>query len=64
MDHPHVLKKPDASWYDIVFAVMQYRQMEKILDDLAAVNSRVVVLVGNNLSISEMEGNCLDTPLA
>ena len=55
MDHPHVLEKPDDSRYDIVFAVMQYRQMEKILDDLAAVNSRVVVLVGNNLSVSEME---------
>ena len=34
---------------------MQYRQMEKILDDLAAVNSPIVVLVGNNLSVSEME---------
>ena len=55
VDHPHVLEKPDDSRYDIVFAVMQYRQMEKILDDLAAVNSRVVVLVGNNLSVSEME---------
>ena len=55
MDHPHVLEKPDDSWYDIVFAVMQYRQMEKILDDMAAVNSRFVVLVGNNLSVSEME---------
>ena len=55
VDHPNVLEKPDDSRYDIAFAVMQYRQMEKILDDLAAVNSRVVVLVGNNLSVAEME---------
>ena len=33
-DHPRVLEKPDDDRYDIVFAVMQYRQMEKILDDL------------------------------
>ena len=28
VDHPRVLEKPDAQRYDIVFAVMQYRQME------------------------------------
>ena len=55
VDYPRVQDKPDDSWYDIVFAVMQYRQMEKILQDLAFVNSRVIVLVGNNLSVSEME---------
>ena len=59
VDHPHVLEKPDGQRYDIVFAVMQYRQMERILEDLAAVNSPVVVLVGNNLSVSEMESRLL-----
>lgn len=59
-DHPRVIEKPNTERYDIVFAVMQYRQMEKILDDLAAVNSRVVVLVGNNLSVSEMEDHILN----
>ncbi len=59
VDHPRVLEKPNNEQYDIVFAVMQYRQMEKILDDLAAVNSRTVVLVGNNLSVSEMERHIL-----
>ncbi len=54
VDHPRVLDKPDNKPYDIAFAVMQYRQMEQILDDLAAVNSPVIVLVGNNLSASEM----------
>ncbi len=55
VDHPRILEKPDGEPYDIVFAVMQYRQMEAILDDLAAVNSPIVVLVGNNLSVDEME---------
>ena len=59
VDHPRVLEKPDGQRYDIAFAVMQYRQMEKILEDLAAVNSPVVVLVGNNLSVSEMESRIL-----
>ena len=58
-DYPHVLEKPDGQRYDIAFAVMQYRQMEQILEDLAAVNSPVVVLVGNNLSVSEMESRIL-----
>lgn len=59
-DHPRVQEKPDDERYDIAFAVMQYRQMEKILDDLAAVNSSTVVLVGNNLSVSEMEAHIRD----
>ncbi len=58
-DHPRVLEKPDGQRYDIAFAVMQYRQMEKILDDLASVNSPIVVLVVNNLSVSEMESRIL-----
>ncbi len=59
-DHPRVLEAPDEERYDIVFAVMQYRQMEKILPDLARVNSPVVVLTGNNLSASEMEAKILE----
>lgn len=58
-DHPRVLEKPDGQRYDITFAVMQYRQMEQILDDLAVINSPIVVLVGNNLSVSEMESRIL-----
>jgi len=58
-DHPHVLEKPGGQRYDIAFAVMQYRQMEQILDDLAVINSPIVVLVGNNLSVSEMESRIL-----
>ncbi|MBR2669225.1 MAG: ketopantoate reductase family protein [Solobacterium sp.] len=55
VDHPRVLEAPDNERYDIVFAVMQYRQMEKILSDLAQINSPIVVLTGNNLSVAEME---------
>ena len=59
VDHPRVLEAPDAEPYDIVFAVMQYRQMEKILPDLAHISSPVVVLTGNNLSAMEMEDHIL-----
>ena len=52
-DHPRVLEAPGEDRYDIVFAVMQYRQMEKILPELARVNSPIVVLTGNTLSASE-----------
>ena len=55
MDHPRVLEGPGSEHYDIVFAVMQYRQMERIVPDLAAVDSPIVVLTGNNLSSPEME---------
>lgn len=60
VDHPRVLNAPDQERYDIVFAVMQYRQMEKILPDLAKVNSPVIVLTGNNLSAAEMETQILE----
>lgn len=59
VEHPRVLEKPDDQPYDVAFAVMQYRQMAAILEDLAEVNSPVVVLVGNNLSAAEMEGRIL-----
>ena len=60
VDHPRVLEALDEETYDIVFAVMQYRQMEKILPDLARVNSPIVVLTGNNLSASQMETQILE----
>ncbi|MCR5230812.1 MAG: hypothetical protein K6D03_11875 [Solobacterium sp.] len=60
VDWPHVLEVPDGQRYDVVFAVMQYRQMEKILPDLARINSPIVILTGNNLSASEMERRILE----
>ena len=46
VDHPRVLEGPGSEHYDVVFAVMQYRQMERIVPDLAAVDSPIVVLTG------------------
>lgn len=60
VDRLRVLEAPDGEQYDIVFAVMQYRQMEKILPDLARINSPIIVLIGNNLSASEMESYILE----
>lgn len=57
LDRPRIVGGIGAEPYDIVFAVMQYQQMRDILDDLAAVNSPLVVLVGNNLSASDMEAH-------
>lgn len=55
VDRPRVLEETGNERYDVVFAVMQYRQMERIVPDLAAVDSPIVVLTGNNLSAPEME---------
>ncbi len=60
VDRLRVLEAPDEEQYDIVFAVMQYRQMENILPDLARINSPIIVLTGNNLSASEMEARILE----
>ena len=54
-DQPRVVGSLDGEPYDLVFAVMQYQQMESILDNLAQINSPLVVLVGNNMSAVEME---------
>lgn len=58
-DHPTVIGALDETRYDAVFAVMQHYQMKGILPELARVNSPLVVLVGNNLSASEMEREIL-----
>jgi len=59
LDHPQVLETPGSEHFDIVFAVMQYRQMEAIVPNLASVHSPIVVLTGNNLSAAEMETRIL-----
>ena len=54
--HPRVIDAlaPGDS-YDVIFAVMQYQQMQAILPALAANASPVVVLVGNTLDAPAME---------
>ena len=59
VDHPGIKEIIDEEYFDAVFAVMQYRQMEAILDDLAFLNSPVVILTGNNLSAEKMEAYIL-----
>jgi 2-dehydropantoate 2-reductase len=58
-DHPKIVSQPGDSRYDVVFAVMQHQQMQGILDDLAGIDTPLVVLVGNNLSAPAMEREIL-----
>lgn len=53
-DHPRVLSEYDGETYDITFSVMQNQQQDRILDTLAAVSTKSLVLVGNNLESMEM----------
>jgi 2-dehydropantoate 2-reductase len=57
--HPKIVDHPGGTRYDVVFAVMQYQQMQLILDDLAELDTPLVVLVGNNLSAPAMEQEIL-----
>jgi 2-dehydropantoate 2-reductase len=55
-DRPKIIGNVgDSQHYDAVFAVMQHQQMWAILDDLAQLDTPLVVLVGNNLSAQAME---------
>lgn len=56
VDHPNVVKEaPLDEKYDIVFSVMQAQQQLNILDSLSKVNSKLIVLVGNNLEADRCE---------
>jgi 2-dehydropantoate 2-reductase len=60
IDHTEVIGQVDAArHYDVVFAVMQYQQMQAILGDLAQIDTPLVVLVGNDLSAPAMEREIL-----
>jgi 2-dehydropantoate 2-reductase len=54
-DHPVLAQSLFEQEYDVVFVVMQYAQMKKILPELAKMKTSAVVLVGNNVSAPEME---------
>ena len=58
-DHPEVLDHEDESFFDAVFSIMQNQQQERILETLAGVPARYLVLVGNNLKSGEMEEKLL-----
>ncbi len=56
VDHPKVVREaPSDEQYDIVFSVMQAQQQLNVLDALSKVNTRLVVLVGNNLEADRCE---------
>lgn len=56
LDHPRIVGQADFSrHYDAVFSAMSYHQTGAILEDLAAMDTDVVILVGNNLSAPAME---------
>ncbi|MCI6377415.1 MAG: ketopantoate reductase family protein [Clostridiales bacterium] len=56
IDRPRIIGRDGISGhYDIVFFTMNYQQAGAILDDAAAMDADVIVLVGNNLSAPDME---------
>jgi len=55
IDYPKVLSKYDGQVYDVVFSVMQNQQQANILDTLAEIQAKYIVLVGNNLQSTEMQ---------
>lgn len=55
IDHPRVLSEYDGQTYDVTFSVMQNQQQDKLLDTLAGVHTKYLVLVGNNMESSEMD---------
>ena len=49
VDHPNVVREADYNVkYDIVFSVMQAQQQEGVLDALSKVNTKLIVMVGND----------------
>ena len=47
-----VSKAPYDEKYDIVFSVMQGQQQFTVLGELTKVNTKLIVMVGNNLAIT------------
>lgn len=56
VDHPILVREVNpAIHYDAVFTAMQYWQTWAFLDDLAAADTGLVVLIGNNPAAAEMD---------
>lgn len=54
-DHPRVIAEYDGDQYDVTFSIMQNQQQEKLLNTLAKIQTRYLVLVGNNMLSKDME---------
>lgn len=59
-DYPEVLGEYDRNTYDVVFSIMQNQQQTEIVDTLACVQAKYVVLVGNNLQSEKMQQQLID----
>lgn len=59
-DYPEVLGEYDGNTYDVVFSIMQNQQQTEIVDTLACVQAKYVVLVGNNLQSEKMQQQLID----
>ncbi|MDR1640804.1 MAG: ketopantoate reductase family protein [Clostridiales bacterium] len=56
VDHPRIIGAPgEGEKFDMVFATVQYQQISGIIADLAAIDTPLVTLVGNNMSASDNE---------
>jgi len=56
VDHPNVVKEADPSeYYDIVFSIMQSQQQISLLDTLSKLNTKLIVLIGNNIESEKCE---------
>lgn len=59
-EYPTITEHVSASQeYDVTFAVMQYQQMYAALEDLATINTPLLVMVGNNMSAASMKQEIL-----
>lgn len=61
VDHPMIIEGvSEGVTYDMVFAVMPYNKIGAILDELAAIQTPLVVMVGNNMSPTRMRDEILE----
>lgn len=54
-DFPRVLSSYDGQFYDVTFSIMQNQQQDALLETLAEVHTKYLVLVGNNMESGEMD---------
>lgn len=54
-DFPRVLSAYDGQNYDVTFSIMQNQQQDALLETLAEVHTKYLVLVGNNMESEKMD---------
>ncbi|MGN0247031.1 MAG: ketopantoate reductase family protein [Lachnospiraceae bacterium] len=53
-DHPVITDSIGKEHYDVIFAVMQYKQLQAVLDQLIEADADTIVCVGNNMHAKYM----------